>query len=57
MKYKVLLHDSVIVTDDYDKSEMDLLKKNIVSDLNRYEVDYPVPVLDENNRIVFELVP
>lgn len=54
MKYKAILRDSIIITDDYADEDIGLLIQNLTKDFVRLGIDYPVPVLDEKNRKVFE---
>lgn len=57
MKYKAILRDSVIMTDDYEDNEFGTLVKNIKRDLDELEVDYPVNVRNELDKKVFTLFP
>ena len=57
MKYKVILKDSVILTDNYDDNELGSLLTNLGSDLRQLKVDYPVHVRNEFDKKVFTLFP
>ena len=57
MKYKVILRDSVILTDDYDDKEIGTLVDNIKQDLDNLKVDYPVCVRNELDKKVLSLFP
>ncbi len=57
MKYKAILKDSVIFTDDYEDNEFGTLIDNIKQDLDKLEVDYPVNVRNELDKKVFTLFP
>lgn len=57
MKYKVILKDSVILTDNYDDNELGSLLTNLSSDLRQLKVDYPVYVRNEFDKKVLILFP
>lgn len=57
MKYKMLLRDAIIFTDDYADDEMHTLVRNLTNDLDRLGVNYPVSVLNEHNKKVLTLMP
>ena len=57
MKYRAILRDSVILTDDYEDNEFGTLVNNIKQDLDELEVDYPVNVRNELDKKVFTLFP
>lgn len=57
MKYKAILRDAIIYTDDYMDDEFNALVRNITDDLNRIGIDYPVSVLNEHNKKVLTLFP
>ncbi len=57
MKYTAILKDKIIITDDYEDKELKTLIKNLSDDLNELEVDYPVDVMNENNKRVLTLFP
>lgn len=57
MKYKVVLRNSVIFTDDYDDCEVNTLVRNIKDDLRANDVNYPVDVLNERNEKVMSFIP
>lgn len=57
MKYKVILRDSVIFTDNYDDNELGTLVTNLESDLRQLNVDYPVCVRNELDKKVLTLFP
>lgn len=57
MKYKAILRDSIIFTDDYADDEMHTLVHNLIDDFNRFGIDYPVSILNEHNKKVMTLFP
>lgn len=57
MRYKVLLRNSIILTDDYEDNEVKTLVKNIKDDLRANDVNYPVDVLNERNERVMSFIP
>ncbi len=57
MKYKAILRDAIIYTDDYADDEIHALVRNITDDLNSIGIDYPVSVLNEHNKKVLTLFP
>lgn len=57
MKYKMILRDSIIFTDDYADDELNALVRNLTNDLDRLCIDYPVSVLNEHNKKVMTLFP
>ena len=57
MKYTAILKDKISITDDYEDKELKTLIKNLSDDLNELEVDYPVDVMNENNKRVLTLFP
>lgn len=57
MKYHVILKDNIILTDDYEDNEFKTLVKNLKDDLNKLNVDYPVDVLNEDDKTVITLLP
>lgn len=57
MVYRALLRDSVIITDDYAENEFFTLVKNLKLDFVKFGIDYPVPIVDEQNRFVMCICP
>lgn len=57
MKYYVPLKDSLIVTDDYNYTEIGSLYRNVRADLHRIGCDYTVPLLRENLTLATMLDP
>ena len=57
MKYKAILKDKIILTDDYEDKEVKTLIKNLSQDLNDLDVDYPVDVVNEEHKKVLTLFP
>ena len=57
MKYKAILRDAIIFTDDYADDEMHALVHNFIEDFNRIGIDYPVSILNEHNKKVMTLFP
>jgi len=57
MRYKMLLRDAIILTDDYESDEMAVLRRNLQEDMRSLGISYPVSVLNEHNMKVFTLLP
>lgn len=57
MKYKAILRDSIIYTDDYADDEMHALVRNLTADFDNLGIDYPVSILNEHNKKVMTLFP
>lgn len=57
MKYKMILKKGIIITDDYKIDEFNTLRENLIDDLRKLDVDYPVDVYDEDNNKVMSFIP
>ena len=57
LKYTAILKDKFILTDDYEDKELKTLIKNLSQDLDDLKVDYPVDVMNVENKKVLTLFP